>query len=297
MKLPYDRQNVQVFQHLTTNPRRVLNEALFEAALQDHRSGETILASGSGEETYARKAFLALQAQLPKDHPYLKLKTHGEQTFRSRLNRMSGGQLDVGELGVYSLAFALGMKFSSTSKGIIETLRGLLDLTSAGPWWAYENAFFVSDRFLEVRRREGLPHSPEWIETPAYLFRDGWAVYAREGMLLPRQIIDDPSTLTVRRIRNERNTELRRVLIEYMGYERFMQESRAQLRSTDEYGKLWTIPNESFRVVEVKNSTPEPDGSIHRYFLRVPQHVTTPHQAVAWTFNLQADEYKPVKQT
>ena len=32
------------------------------------------------------------------------------------------------------------------------------------------------------------------------------------------------------------------------------------------------------------NATPDADGSRRRYFLRVPPHMRTAHQGVAWTF-------------
>jgi len=50
-------------------------------------------------------------------------------------------------------------------------------------------------------------------------------------------------------------------------------------------------------VVEVLNSTPEPDGSRKTYFLRVPPRTSTAHEAVAWTFGMDAAEYSPITQT
>jgi hypothetical protein len=45
--------------------------------------------------------------------------------------------------------------------------------------------------------------------------------------------------------------------------------------------------------VEVLNSTPEPDGSSKSYMLRVPPTVRTPRAAIAWTFDVPENEYKP----
>ena len=69
--------------------------------------------------------------------------------------------------------------------------------------------------------------------------------------------------------------------------------------------------------VRVLNSTPEPDGSVKEYVLRVPpafgdkrrktirlttaaahgareiEIPRTPHAAIAWTFGLTPDEYRP----
>jgi hypothetical protein len=44
-------------------------------------------------------------------------------------------------------------------------------------------------------------------------------------------------------------------------------------------------------MVEVKNSTPEPDGSTKRYMLRVPPQIETATAAVAWTFDMDARRY------
>ena len=46
-------------------------------------------------------------------------------------------------------------------------------------------------------------------------------------------------------------------------------------------------------MVEVVNSTPEPDATRQHHFLRVPPTMTTCGEAVAWTFGLTAGEYAP----
>jgi hypothetical protein len=46
-------------------------------------------------------------------------------------------------------------------------------------------------------------------------------------------------------------------------------------------------------MIEVRNSTPEFDGSRRTYWLRVPPHVTTCQAAVAWTFGIERhDDYQ-----
>jgi len=50
-------------------------------------------------------------------------------------------------------------------------------------------------------------------------------------------------------------------------------------------------------MVEVRNSTPEPDGMVKNYWLRVPPNMTTAREAVAWTFCLSEREYDPLKET
>jgi hypothetical protein len=68
----------------------------------------------------------------------------------------------------------------------------------------------------------------------------------------------------------------------------------------DETGVLWRVEfddDEPLVMVEVINSTPEPDGSRRTYFLRVPPDTETAREGVAWTFGLTAEEYQPLAQT
>ncbi len=89
-------------------------------------------------------------------------------------------------------------------------------------------------------------------------------------------------------------------MLERLGYDRFILELGAVPVQADGFGALYRIPGdfrEPFVLVHVTNSTPEPDGSRKRYFLRVPPNVKTAHEAVAWTFGMRAEEYRPSRET
>jgi hypothetical protein len=73
-----------------------------------------------------------------------------------------------------------------------------------------------------------------------------------------------------------------------------------RLDHDEHYGALWrrNVPGgEPIVMIEVVNSTPEPDGSWKRYWLRVPPNMLTVREAVAWTFGLSGSEYAPVRET
>ena len=98
----------------------------------------------------------------------------------------------------------------------------------------------------------------------------------------------------------ERNIEVRRVMMERYGQSRFIIDSGAVKVDSDDYGVLYRkdIPDdEPLVMVKVVNSTPELDGSFKDYFLRVPPTILTPREAVAWTFGKNANEYQPRFQT
>jgi hypothetical protein len=135
---------------------------------------------------------------------------------------------------------------------------------------------------------------------PALRFTDDFSAYAWHGVIVDERIIAHPETITVAEIESTSNIEIRRVLIERYGQPRYLEDTGATIRHQDEYGTLYhkVIPgDEPLAMVKVVNSTPEPDGTYKDYFLRVPPHVQTARQAVAWTFGFEEEEYLPLQET
>ena len=125
-------------------------------------------------------------------------------------------------------------------------------------------------------------------------------------------------------ILEETNQEVSRVMLEKYGFDNYMRDAGAVVEAADEYGELLSIrmpaapgmmrftsgmirmgsselelrqnranPN-IMKAVRVKNSTPEPDGSIKEYILRVPPWTETPKEGLAWTFGFEnAEDYSP----
>ncbi|MFS0695406.1 DUF6745 domain-containing protein [Streptomyces nitrosporeus] len=169
---------------------------------------------------------------------------------------------------------------------------------NAGWWWPYERAVVISERPVDLHRDEA--GRLDRGDGPALAYRDGFALYAWRGMPVPAEFLDELAALTPERIRAEDNAELRRVMLEYYGYDRYLSESGAEPVHRDETGILWRIPldgDEDVVTVEVVNSTPEPDGTCRTYWLRVPPGTRTARAGVAWTFGLDADAYAPARQT
>jgi hypothetical protein len=109
-------------------------------------------------------------------------------------------------------------------------------------------------------------------------------------------VIDAPSSLDPAAVLSESNVEVRQVMIERIGYERFLSGLNAQPVAADDYGRLWRVElpeDEPLVLVELENATVEQDGTRKRYFLRVPLEITSPQAAVAWTFDVDAGEYAP----
>ncbi|WP_405870681.1 hypothetical protein OHB11_06790 [Streptomyces zaomyceticus] len=180
-----------------------------------------------------------------------------------------------------------------------ERLAGLAAVAGhAGWWWPYENVAVVCERPVELHRDEA--GRLDRGDGPALAFADGFALHAWRGMPVPAAFLAGLADLTPERIRKEENAELRRVMLEYYGYDRYLTASGARHEHRDETGVLWRIElayDEDVAMVEVVNSTPEPDGSHRTYWLRVPPRTRTAREGVAWTFGLHPDAYEPLVQT
>ncbi|HEY8979541.1 MAG TPA: hypothetical protein VIU15_08165 [Streptomyces sp.] len=178
-------------------------------------------------------------------------------------------------------------------------LAGLAEVCrSAGWWWAYEKVAVVCERPVELHRDEA--GRLDRGDGPALAFPDGFALCAWRGMPVPSGFLEELRTLVPQRIQVEENAELRRVMLEFYGYERYLADSGAQPVHRDETGVLWRIEmgiDEPVVMVEVVNSTPEPDGSRNVYWLRVPPRTRTAREGVAWTFGLDAEVYAPLQET
>jgi hypothetical protein len=120
------------------------------------------------------------------------------------------------------------------------------------------------------------------------------------GVPVTAQIAFFPETLKGSQILAERNAELRRVMIERVGFEKFLGEVKAEVLDTDrDRGG-----ERKLLRVSLENDEPIVIVSIHcpstgrQYLVRVPPGMMTCHQAVAWTAGFEnPDDYAPVEET
>ncbi|RAY10973.1 hypothetical protein DPM19_33115 [Actinomadura craniellae] len=202
------------------------------------------------------------------------------------------GQHDAPWLALFD---SLGMTGDAERAG----LAALAEVArTAGWWWPYERVAIISERPAELHRDE--PGRLHRGDGPALAFTDGFALHAWRGMPIPADFTATLANLTAEQIGAEENAELRRVMLEHFGYDRYLAETGAQPVHRDETGVLWRINlagDEPVVMVEVINSTPEPDGSRRTYYLRVPPNTRTARQGVAWTFGVDEADYRPEQET
>ena len=202
---------------------------------------------------------------------------------------------------------------------ICNKLAGLDLLSECGWWWPFAGGVILTERPVSLHRDDqGRLHNES---EAAMKYPDGWSIHAIHGVRVPADVIEDRSSITVTRIANESNAEIRRVMIERYGMNRYMLDSGSEIIHRDATGILYRkeVPNdEPIVMIRVLNSTPEPDGVMTReeaievfgdaakaamnspkgsrfkeYSIRVSPELTKAHAAVAWTFGLTEETYHP----
>lgn len=168
-----------------------------------------------------------------------------------------------------------------------ETYRQLGEIS--GPRVMLENVCVIAD-FPTVFKvnKEVRPHCDDG---PFSEWADGTKFFAVNGVSFPAKYVLDKSLITVDIIQKETNAEVRRVMIDFFGKVRYIEESGAELVHEDEFGKLYRQrrPGDAdLMMVKVVNATPEPDGTYKDYWLQVDPNayggLKTAQAAVASTW-------------
>ena len=155
---------------------------------------------------------------------------------------------------------------------------------------SFENICIVCDRpsLLSFDNQNRLHAEGE----PAIQFTDGYSLYAYHGVTLPEKYgISSPQEWQAKWLLEEDNAELRRVLIQGIGYTRIIQQLQAtELDSYQEYTLLKIDNNIHIEPIYLLKMTCPSTEFI--YVLRVPPDVKSAREAIRWVnWGVDADEF------
>lgn len=178
-----------------------------------------------------------------------------------------------------------------------------IELSKNCGWWTpLANIAIIQHKPLAIHRDDrNRLHNPTG---PSVYYRcntDGSEsknnVYAVHGVRVKKSVID--KQFSVEDIDSEQNVEIRRVMIDVYGADKYILDSKATLVHQDDFGTLYSKPlngDEPLMMVKVVNSTEEPDGTFKDYWLRVDPKayggIKTAHAAVASTWRNKSDKNK-----
>ena len=158
----------------------------------------------------------------------------------------------------------------------IDIDRNYLDLCeSSGFYWILNDVCFASERPREINLDDnGRLHNENGNSIS---YPSNWGLYHWHGVQVPEGVILSPELITIDQIKSERNSEVRRIMIERMGYDKYIKESNLILidECSDDHeiiglrtARLFKGDDDLF-LLDMLNSTPEPDGSVKRYVLSI----------------------------
>lgn len=198
----------------------------------------------------------------------------------------------------------------------IRTLTLWLYLSESCGWWQpFRGICFICERpERQLTDADGRLHCENG---PAILCRDGWPVYAWHNVRVPAQVIEAPESLTAEQITKEENAEVRRVMLERFGFERFVRDaggsvlSTATLRgnfpeylNTGEAREFVGFHRGKETIRLIRTSLKRGDDKLltfvhvkcpstaREYYLRVNPDHTDAVEAIASTFQMTAAEYR-----
>jgi hypothetical protein len=120
------------------------------------------------------------------------------------------------------------------------------------------------------------------------------------GVAIDHRVAFAPETITAREVMDTPNVELRRILMERMGYENFMREVRSETLDMDR------DPGGPRLLLRVPLGRDEPlvclsvtcPSTGRNYMLRVPPEMRTCRQAAAWLAGFDSEkDYRPLQET
>jgi len=181
-------------------------------------------------------------------------------------------------------------------------------IANAGWWWPHKDFVIVCDRPREIHReqvgdRGWGSHRLHNERGPAISWRDDWALYFVHGVRVTEQIVLRPETLTTEQIMKEDNAEVRRIMCEKMGWEKFIHEAKLKLiHECDDPAnmpnklRLYDTPEQVLgvpvRLLSVVNATPKLNGEIPRYAITVPAEIDSALAGAAWSFDVSIEQYR-----
>jgi hypothetical protein len=189
-----------------------------------------------------------------------------------------------------------------TSERAADVLGALRAIRRAFGWTPYHGLVVICEppREIGVEWVAGRPrlHS---VTGPAVVWGDGTAAYFLSGVRVPEHLYR--AEVSVREINwAGGNSEVRRVLIERMGWSQYLERAECRLIASvpdpgngDRRLALYDVPNADGgidRTLLMVNGSPDRSGREREYAELVPGHFDDPVEAAAWQYGCPVEVYR-----
>jgi len=178
-----------------------------------------------------------------------------------------------------------------------ENFRKYREFIQSGVWGTV-----LFDTHAIVYRRPKVVHRDDQFDLhcttgPAIAWRDGFEAYYVHGIQVEKRWIQDPNSITPEEILGQQNVEVRRTMVDLLGYAEFCRRAKFKVIHSDIDGggqkrELLLMPQkDDVDIVIIHVKCPSTGDEYH---LRVPPDIKTCAQAVAWTYSKDESDYQPL---
>jgi hypothetical protein len=177
------------------------------------------------------------------------------------------------------------------------------DAARAGWWWPHADFVMISERPAELHVEPVAPHRLHHLHGPAIRWPDGLALSFVRGIRVPASILQREGE--VEAIHHYPNSEVRRALIERMGWLTYVDRAGLRLvRTAPDPGNpphelaLYEDPDRrlgDIRIVVMTNGSPDRSGALRRYAEPVPGDIGDPVEAAAWQYQIPVETYRALQ--
>jgi hypothetical protein len=139
----------------------------------------------------------------------------------------------------------------------------LFEAFCAGAWilyWTDDTLYWIAKPRVHCENRTSDWYGRLHNDTGPAVESDLEPWYFVHGVMVDAYIVEHPESITCAKIDQERNVEVRRIMIDRYGQARYLQDSGAKLIHSDDWGVLYRTEiksDEPLVMVKVVNSTPE----------------------------------------
>ncbi|GAA3605385.1 hypothetical protein GCM10022223_21390 [Kineosporia mesophila] len=208
---------------------------------------------------------------------------------------------DRGAVGAAHQAAQLEAGHSDTDPRARAVLAGLVGVRRALVWVPYAWLTVVLEPPVQIHtEKAGDGVRLHRDDGPALVWADGQAEFCLHGVRIPAALAAREPT--VRELHTERNSEVRRVLIEREGWEHYVTRAGLHLvSSSPDPGnpgrdlRLYRTPPRVFdsdRLLLMTNGSPDRTGTLRHYAELVPGTLDDPVEAAAWQYGVPAEVYR-----
>lgn len=182
-----------------------------------------------------------------------------------------------------------------------EALLGALEATAAVPWTARRRvAVLLQPPSVVWRGWLATPDGGRRLPTASLGWPDGSWWHLVDGVRVPRPA--ESGEWTVAEIHAVPNSEARRVLIETMGWDRYLAQARLPViaevpdpANPPHRLRLYRLDDagwDDLSLLVMANASPGPDGRVRRFAEFVPARFEDPVEAAAWQYGVSVEVYR-----